>query len=40
MEYLINRCYKNLAMEKDIRDNLIDSLRDALNIAEDIEVNL
>lgn len=40
MEYLINCCYQKLEAEREVRDNLIEHLRDALYIAEDIKVKL
>lgn len=40
MEYLIYCCYQKLEAEREVRDDLIEHLRDALYIAEDIKVKL
>lgn len=40
MEYLINCCYRKLETNRKERDDLIEHLRDALYIAEDIKVKL
>ena len=40
MEYLINCCYQKLETNRKERDDLIEHLRDALYIAEDIKVKL
>lgn len=40
MEYLVNRCFRKLELEKELRDDLINNLREALDIAEDIKINL
>lgn len=40
MEYLVNRCFHKLELEKESRNDLIDNLREALAIAENIKINL